>query len=100
MGLWRHFARGSNFWNLALFGSGYAGLRDRKMIESGDLVREVGTNQILTAKVKNSRGQWQVQFGNNPIPIRFVDESSLELVEKAPGKDLGGPGVTPERWVL
>jgi len=26
MGLWRHFARGSNFWNLALFGSGYAGL--------------------------------------------------------------------------
>src|SRR5208337_706095 len=45
MGLWRHFARGSNFWNLALFGSGYAGLGDRKMIESGDLVREVGTNQ-------------------------------------------------------
>jgi hypothetical protein len=26
MGLWTHFARGSNFLNWTLFGSGYAGL--------------------------------------------------------------------------
>src|SRR5450755_1820068 len=26
MGVWRHFHRGSNFWILTLFGSGYAGL--------------------------------------------------------------------------
>jgi hypothetical protein len=33
MGLWTHFARGSNFLNWTLFGSGYAGLGLRRRMD-------------------------------------------------------------------
>jgi dihydrofolate reductase len=68
------------------------------MIESGDSVREIGSNEILkTFNYNGLTDEFQVQR----IPVRFVKRANLELVEKAPGNAaLSGPRAIPERWPI
>jgi len=72
------------------------------MIECGDSVREIGTD--LTLKVvaySSATKQFQVQLGNCILPIRWLPESSLELVEKARTQETAlGYRAIPERWIL
>jgi hypothetical protein len=77
-------------------------LEDVQMIECGDLVREVGTNDVLkVVGYTSATNQFQVQLGNSIIPIRWLPESSLELVEKARTYDSTlGPRLIPERGIL
>jgi hypothetical protein len=72
------------------------------MIECGDLVREVGTDDVLkVVGYTSATNQFQVQRGNSVIPIRWLPESSLELVEKARTADSEyGPRLIPERGIL
>jgi hypothetical protein len=72
------------------------------MIECGDSVREIGSDVVLKAVgYSSATKQFQVQLGNSILPIRWLPESSLELVEKARthGTELGYQAV-PERWIL
>jgi hypothetical protein len=72
------------------------------MIECGDSVREIGTD--LTLKVvaySSATKQFQVQLGNCILPIRWLPESRLELVEKARTHEATiGLCAMPERWIL
>jgi len=72
------------------------------MIECGDSVREVGRDVTLrVVGYSSATKQFQVQFGDNILPIRWLLESSLELVEKARTHETAlGPGATPERGIL
>jgi hypothetical protein len=69
------------------------------MIECGDTVREVDGGDVLKVVGYSSiTNQYQVQRGNNRIPIRWLPESRLELVEKAKSDD--GPQAIPERGIF
>jgi hypothetical protein len=72
------------------------------MIECGDSVREVGSDTTLkVVGYSSATKQFQVQLGNNILPIRWLSESSLELVDKARTHETApGYQARPERWVL
>ncbi len=70
------------------------------MIEIGDFVREAGGSQdFMAVGYSSAKDQFEIRSVNGPIQIKRVDRNSLELVKKAPGNDLGGPGLKPERWI-
>jgi len=72
------------------------------MIECGDSVREIGSDVILKAVAYSSATkQFQVQLGNCILPIRWLPESGLKLVEKARTHETAlGYQAVPERWIL
>lgn len=71
------------------------------LIEIGDQVKEIGSGRLLTVVgYSSATKQFQVQLGNNSIPIRFVDEDRLELVTKRANHDQAWPGLIPEHWIL
>jgi hypothetical protein len=72
------------------------------MIECGDSVREIGSDVILKAVAYSSATkQFQVQRGNCILPIRWLPESILELVEKVRTYETAlGYQAIPERWIL
>jgi len=69
------------------------------MIEIGDTVREIATQEIRTITGIGPGEFFRTQLGNDGASIKMFKADDLELVAKAP-KPKTEPGFVPSRGIM